>query len=235
MQALDIPVRAEPPNTERFGRQNIGVSSRIQLRPEVALDQEVRVSESIGLRQAAYFGLQQCLDAAVIVAFRNISWTIDFRTRKADEQMRQHFGDEYETYFRDHVDEWLQASGENALIVDSRGGSLRVRAFVDPTRPGFAIFLLKRTCCCGKSVVGILKEHLGLTVREAEVLFWIAEGKTSPEIAIILRAARTTIKKHVQNILSKLGLENRLAAALAVKELLGEYSLDPETWTQPEL
>jgi DNA-binding NarL/FixJ family response regulator len=61
---------------------------------------------------------------------------------------------------------------------------------------------------------------LGLTPREAEVLFWIAEGKTSPEIALILDAAPTTIKKHVNHILEKLALENRLSAALLAKEIL---------------
>jgi DNA-binding CsgD family transcriptional regulator len=62
-----------------------------------------------------------------------------------------------------------------------------------------------------------------LTDREAEVLFWVAQGKTSPEIGVILTAATTTIKKHVQNILSKMGVENRLAAALVAKELLSSH------------
>ena len=61
---------------------------------------------------------------------------------------------------------------------------------------------------------------LGLTPRETEVLFWIAEGKTTPEIALILNAAPTTIKKHVNHILEKLGVENRLSAALLANDIL---------------
>ena len=55
---------------------------------------------------------------------------------------------------------------------------------------------------------------LGLTPREVEVLFWISEGKSNCEIAIILGACTGTIRKHVEHILSKLSVENRTAAAV---------------------
>jgi DNA-binding CsgD family transcriptional regulator len=54
-----------------------------------------------------------------------------------------------------------------------------------------------------------------LTPREREVLNWLGEGKSNPEIATILHAAVRTIEKHVERILDKLGVENRTAAALA--------------------
>jgi DNA-binding NarL/FixJ family response regulator len=55
-------------------------------------------------------------------------------------------------------------------------------------------------------------QALGLTPREAEILFWIIQGKTNPEIAVILEMKLVTVKKHVQNVLEKLGVENRTAA-----------------------
>jgi DNA-binding NarL/FixJ family response regulator len=55
---------------------------------------------------------------------------------------------------------------------------------------------------------------LGLTPREAEVLTWIAQGKTNSEIGMILSACTGTICKHVERILSKLRVENRTAAAV---------------------
>ncbi len=61
---------------------------------------------------------------------------------------------------------------------------------------------------------------LGLTPRETEILFWVAQGKTSPEIATILGTQLCTVKKHVGNFLPKLGVESRLAAALKAHELL---------------
>jgi DNA-binding NarL/FixJ family response regulator len=54
---------------------------------------------------------------------------------------------------------------------------------------------------------------LGLTPREAEVLTWIAQGKTNYEIGVILSACTGTICKHVEHILVKLNVENRTAAA----------------------
>ena len=53
---------------------------------------------------------------------------------------------------------------------------------------------------------------LGLTPREAEVLFWLSEGKADSEVAIILGSARRTVEKHVEHILGKLHAENRAAA-----------------------
>jgi DNA-binding NarL/FixJ family response regulator len=55
---------------------------------------------------------------------------------------------------------------------------------------------------------------LGLTPREAEVLNWIAQGKSNYEIGVILMACTGTICKHVEHILAKLNVENRTAAAV---------------------
>jgi DNA-binding CsgD family transcriptional regulator len=62
---------------------------------------------------------------------------------------------------------------------------------------------------------------LGLTRREAEILHWITESKTNPEIAIILGISRRTVHKHVQHLFEKLGVETRTAAARLGLELRG--------------
>ena len=54
--------------------------------------------------------------------------------------------------------------------------------------------------------------RLGLTQREAEVLRWLAEGKTSYEIATILKISPRTVSKHLRRVYQKLGVENRHAA-----------------------
>jgi DNA-binding NarL/FixJ family response regulator len=63
---------------------------------------------------------------------------------------------------------------------------------------------------------------LGLTPREAEVLFWVAQGKTNAEIGMILDASLGTVKKHMEHILPKLGVENRASAVLRAVEALNE-------------
>jgi DNA-binding CsgD family transcriptional regulator len=54
--------------------------------------------------------------------------------------------------------------------------------------------------------------HNELTVREREVLQWVAAGKTNAQIAEILSASPRTIGKHLENIYAKLGVETRTAA-----------------------
>ena len=66
-----------------------------------------------------------------------------------------------------------------------------------------------------------LEKKLGLTPREAEVLLWVAQGKRNGEIAQILGTGESNVKKHLEHIFEKLGVENRGAAALAAIEALG--------------
>lgn len=61
---------------------------------------------------------------------------------------------------------------------------------------------------------------LGLTPRAAETLLWLAQGKTNPDIATILGITESTVKKHVQEIFEKLGVETRGAATVRALELL---------------
>jgi len=61
---------------------------------------------------------------------------------------------------------------------------------------------------------------LGLTGREAEVLLWVAQGKSNAEISSILGAAENTVKKHLQNIFEKLGVDSRNAATVRALEIL---------------
>jgi DNA-binding NarL/FixJ family response regulator len=72
------------------------------------------------------------------------------------------------------------------------------------------------------SVEPLLK--LGLTARATETLLWLAQGKTNPDIATILGITESTVKKHVQEIFEKLGVETRGAATVRALEVLGSPS-----------
>lgn len=63
-------------------------------------------------------------------------------------------------------------------------------------------------------------EAFGLSPREAEVLLWVAQGKTNPEIATILGISEETVKKHMKEVLGTLGVETRTAATLRALERL---------------
>lgn len=63
-----------------------------------------------------------------------------------------------------------------------------------------------------------LKQQFSVTGREADVLLWIANGKTNREIGQILEMSPRTVNKHLEQIFKKLGVENRTsAAAIAIK------------------
>lgn len=65
-----------------------------------------------------------------------------------------------------------------------------------------------------------LERAFGLTPRVAEVLLWVAQGKTNPEIAAILGISESTVKKHMLEVLATLGVETRTAATLRALEIL---------------
>lgn len=67
----------------------------------------------------------------------------------------------------------------------------------------------------------VLSRKLGLSQREGEVLSWLATGKSNKDIATILDLSPRTVTKHIENILEKLGAENRTSAAIiALKSLI---------------
>lgn len=67
-----------------------------------------------------------------------------------------------------------------------------------------------------------LQESLNITQREAEVLNWIAQGKSNKDIAEILTLSPRTINKHLEQIYAKLGVENRTSAAATAIRTLAE-------------
>ena len=64
-----------------------------------------------------------------------------------------------------------------------------------------------------QAVIDALGAAFKLTTREAEVLYWLAKGKTNRDIGDILGSSPATVKKHLERIYVKLGVETRTAAA----------------------
>ena len=65
------------------------------------------------------------------------------------------------------------------------------------------------------SIGGVVEE---LTEREREILLLVARGATNREIGEALFITEGTVKNHMSNILSKLGLRDRTQAALYARE-----------------
>ncbi|MGB3294794.1 MAG: helix-turn-helix transcriptional regulator [Phormidesmis sp.] len=64
-------------------------------------------------------------------------------------------------------------------------------------------------------------ELVGLTRREAQVLFHISQGKKTPEIAVALKMKDGTVKKHIEHIYEKFDVGTRAAAVTYAFRQLG--------------
>jgi DNA-binding CsgD family transcriptional regulator len=93
------------------------------------------------------------------------------------------------------------------LVVQDRAARLVVRIVSDVGR---SLLLLEEH---PRQVSRRALEAHGLTSREAEVLAWVAEGKTNPEIGAILGLSPRTIGNHLARVYARLGVETRTAAA----------------------
>ncbi|MDQ0422011.1 DNA-binding response OmpR family regulator/DNA-binding CsgD family transcriptional regulator [Peteryoungia aggregata LMG 23059] len=83
-------------------------------------------------------------------------------------------------------------------------------------------YLFRLTSANRQSEDEMLRERFGLTHRESEVLLWIAKGKANRDIGEILGLSSRTVNKHLEQIYSKLGVENRASAAVKAAHVLRE-------------
>ncbi|MDP2407508.1 MAG: response regulator transcription factor [Hydrogenophaga sp.] len=92
--------------------------------------------------------------------------------------------------------------------VGDQDGSETVEA---PGEGGDWLIVMQETS--DASVLEAMGQAFGLTAREAEVLYWVAKGKINRDIGDILGSSPATVKKHLERIYAKLGVETRTAAA----------------------
>ncbi|RFC63487.1 response regulator [Fulvimarina endophytica] len=117
------------------------------------------------------------------------------------------------------VVEWLSLRTELPHLYDAAGIPVEFRV-LERTEDHILVRLIDRTAGTDEER---LASAFGLSLREAEVLLWIAHGKSNKEIGDILDMSHRTANKHLEQIFMKLGVENRTAAATtAVRVLLAE-------------
>lgn len=123
----------------------------------------------------------------------------------------------------DYVTEALRAGASGFLLKDATGDQLveaiRVVASGEAMlAPSVTRRLLERmTRDAGHAGDGRDLRNL-LSAREVDVLLLVARGMSNAEIGGQLHLAETTVKSHVQNLLAKLGVRDRLQAAVAAYE-----------------
>ncbi len=81
-----------------------------------------------------------------------------------------------------------------------------------PNEPGGDWLIVMREVS-DATIIESMSLSFKLTAREAEVLYWVVKGKINRDIADILGASPATVKKHLERVFAKLGVETRTAAA----------------------
>ncbi len=78
-----------------------------------------------------------------------------------------------------------------------------------------------------ETVIQAMSLSFKLTAREAEVLYWVVKGKINRDIGDILGTSPMTVKKHLERVFAKLGVETRTAAAAMamnrIRQLLPQF------------
>jgi len=80
--------------------------------------------------------------------------------------------------------------------------------------------LFRLIASSGENQDNLLRQLFGLTQRESEVLLWIARGKSNRDIGDILGLSPRTVNKHLEQVYTKLGVENRASAAIKATHAL---------------
>ena len=126
-----------------------------------------------------------------------------------------------------HIQEWLHQSADRKPPNTSEG--MRLDAPDSPIKLELSVIsqigsdeiLLRLIEGDPNNDQLVLRNKLQLTQREAEVLLWIARGKSNRDVAEILTLSPRTVNKHLEQIFNKLGVENRTSAAALAARTLG--------------
>ena len=104
------------------------------------------------------------------------------------------------------------------LCIEQAGRRLNINLIADLIQKQYFV-LLQEQKLPSFSIASL--ELLGLTKREAEVLFWVTKDKSNSGIAKVLGCCEGTVRKHLEHIHRKLGVQTRTAAVMVAWERLG--------------
>ncbi len=172
---------------------------------------------------------QSALDAtdAAVLAFRRdgtLSWASRRALRMLGDQARPL--EDLPEARRRALRDWIASSadssvsGSKTLSLETADGRIVTVSLIG--RTGGGDLLTHVTVGPEGEPAERLSQLYSLSKREAEVLSWIARGKSNRDIATIMQLSPRTVTKHVEQIFLKLEVENRTSAAiLAIRALNG--------------
>lgn len=121
--------------------------------------------------------------------------------------------------FSNALNGWLNDPVKKDLIIKTNVAPLTFRYVKSTNNDEHLLRLVGKNLLLDATV---LESALPVTKREAEVLLWVAHGKTNREIGEILSLSPRTINKHLEQIYPKIQVDNRASAtSIVIQALLG--------------
>lgn len=159
----------------------------------------------VAVRLDAEEQLAASLDRAVLVLDR--AGALLFGTRLAHDLIAKYFP----------AGRLATLAADGKFPAPAGEGTLIVRRFAEADRDDTVMLVLEEEHAPPGPAALIA---LGLTVRQAEVAYWVAQGKSNGETALILGTSPRTIDKHMERIFLRLGVENRSSLIVTAGERL---------------
>jgi DNA-binding CsgD family transcriptional regulator len=173
---------------------------------------------AFALNQGVQQLLENALEQALLIAGER--GEILFATRQTRTILETFFPERIDSIVPEEILSWTTEGDTSKPLVVRHPKKGEIEIHIFPLSPSGSLSLMRfesRNVNRGAKTL----MALGLTAREAEVLYWITEGKTNPEIAIILNTSPDTVKKHAANLYAKLGVPTRISAARCALSILG--------------
>lgn len=155
---------------------------------------------------------------------------VQFITQRAKQLLSQYFLSQNLSTLSDILRYWFKEQSLQLTVdrdvsycylplrIERSGQQLIIHLIFDSVRKHH-LLLLEEQKSPSFSVAAL--ESLGLTKREAEVLFWIARDKSNAGIAKVLGCCEGTVRKHLEHLYKKLGVQTRIGAVMAALKMLG--------------
>ena len=155
---------------------------------------------------------------------------VQFITQRGEQLLNQYFDKKNSDSLPESLQHWfkheiLSLTSDNQvpassfpLQIEKKGKQLLIRLIANLIGEQY-LMLLEEQELRSFSIASL--ELLGLTKREAEVLFWVAKDKSNAAIAKVLGCCEGTVRKHLEHVHKKLGVQTRTAAVMVALERLG--------------
>ena len=157
---------------------------------------------------------------------------IQLMTHKAEQWLRQYFPfRQMGQSLPEHLQRWVRYQqsllSQNGSVskprlplkMEQEGKQLITRFVSDSAQEQYLLLLEEQQQQPKLSVESF--ELLGLSKREAEVLYWVVKGKENLEIADILFVGIATVRKHLEHLYQKLDVKTRTSAVVEALKRLG--------------